>query len=80
MSGSFNAGVTALEMGVPLFVLSRGMLDMRAAGNKVLFRKGGIELPSEPKMAVKIIMKYARLRESTRDERKQFAPHSTKEI
>ncbi|MCS7029611.1 MAG: DNA-protecting protein DprA [Bacteroidia bacterium] len=47
MSGTFNAGKSALEMGIPLFVLSPKKFDTTPLGNKELIKKGGIEFSDE---------------------------------
>jgi len=53
MSGTFDAGKTALQMKIPLFVLSPGSFKNPPAGNKDLLRVGGIEVaPAEGIRAV----------------------------
>ncbi|MCX7929046.1 MAG: DNA-protecting protein DprA [Patescibacteria group bacterium] len=43
MSGTFNAGKTALEMGIPVFVLSPQFFNPQPQGNIDLIKSGGIE-------------------------------------
>jgi DNA processing protein len=50
MSGTFDAGKTALQMKIPLFVLSPDSFKKPAAGNKALIDRGGIEI--QPKDGV----------------------------
>ncbi len=47
MSGTLQAGLKALELGVPLFVLSPEDLKSAAEGNRQLIEKGGLELRKE---------------------------------
>lgn len=44
MSGTFEAGKTALELGVPVFVLSPSVLKGAPKGNIELIKKGAIEI------------------------------------
>lgn len=44
MSGTFDAGKTALEMGIPLFVVSPRSLKKPPPGNKALLNRGAIEI------------------------------------
>jgi len=43
MSGTFNTGRTALELNIPLFVLSPSLVQ-DSIGNKILIERGGIEI------------------------------------
>lgn len=56
MSGTFNSGKTALQMGVPLFVVSPRVFNNKPRGNSVLIEKGGIEVDAEN--AASSILKY----------------------
>ncbi|MEP0813519.1 MAG: DNA-processing protein DprA [bacterium] len=42
MSGTFDAGMSALKMGIPLFVVAPENLEDDCAGNRALIDKGGI--------------------------------------
>ncbi len=44
MSGTFNAGKTALQMGIPVFALSPKILNPTAQGNVDLIKNGAIEI------------------------------------
>lgn len=55
-SGTFDAGETALEMGIPLFVLSPRSLKNPPPGNEELLRRGGIEIKS--KDAIAAVLEY----------------------
>jgi hypothetical protein len=46
MSGTFDAGKSALKMGIPLFVLSPQILNPPPEGNGQLISLGGISLSS----------------------------------
>lgn len=56
MSGTFEAGKTALQMGVPLFVVDPCTLDSYPPGNKELIERGGIEIKSPD--AISTILKH----------------------
>ena len=52
-SGTFDAGKTALEMSIPLFVVSPNSFKNPPVGNKQLLKRGGIEIqPSDGIAAV----------------------------
>jgi DNA processing protein len=51
MSGTFDAGKTALQMGIPLFVLSPQSLGCSPEGNQQLIDKGGIEVNEQSAVA-----------------------------
>jgi DNA processing protein len=55
MSGTFDAGKSALEMGVPLFVVSPKSFKEPPAGNKALIKRGGVEIP--PQSGIGTILK-----------------------
>ena len=44
MSGTFDAGKSSLEMGIPVFVLSPSLFENPPIGNQNLIRLGGIEI------------------------------------
>ncbi len=44
MSGTFNTGITALKMQLPLFVISPNYFDIPPEGNNTLIEQGGIEI------------------------------------
>lgn len=44
MSGTFDAGISALEMGIPLFVVSPSAFKKAPHGNKALINRGGVEI------------------------------------
>ena len=44
MSGTFDAGISALEMGIPLFVVSPSAFKEPPPGNKALINRGGIQV------------------------------------
>lgn len=46
MSGTFDAGKSSLEMGIPVFVLSPSVFSDPPVGNSDLIRLGGIEIKS----------------------------------
>ena len=46
MSGTFDAGKTALQMGVPLFVVDPCILEAQPKGNRKLIERGGIKINS----------------------------------
>lgn len=52
MSGTFNAGISALEMGIPLFVISPSAFKKPPPGNKSLINRGGIEIEGEGSIGV----------------------------
>lgn len=54
MSGTFDAGKSALEIGVPLFVVSRASFKKAPAGNKMLLNRGGIEI--QPKAGTRTVL------------------------
>ncbi len=55
-SGTFDAGRTALEMKIPLFVVSPRSLKNRPPGNTQLIRRGGIEI--EPKHGIRTVLEH----------------------
>jgi predicted Rossmann fold nucleotide-binding protein DprA/Smf involved in DNA uptake len=55
-SGTFDAGKTALEMKIPLFVLSPRSLKKPPPGNKQLIRLGGIEI--DPKDGITAVLEH----------------------
>ena len=44
MSGTFDAGKTALKLGIPLFVLSPNLLSTKPEGNAQLIKMGAKEI------------------------------------
>lgn len=60
MSGTFDAGLTALQMNVPLFVIDPYALDARLPGNEELVKRGGVTV--EPEHAVEEILKHPQVR------------------
>ncbi len=57
MSGTFDAGKTALKYGIPLFVLSPKVFDKPMIGNQELIKLGGIEIKNEDDLISKLIEK-----------------------
>jgi len=55
-SGTFDAGKTALEMRIPLFVISPGSLKRPPPGNQQLIRRGGIEI--QPKDGIASVLEH----------------------
>jgi DNA protecting protein DprA len=55
VSGTFNAGIGALEMRIPLFVVSPGALKKPPPGNKSLMSRGGIEI--EPDSGIQRVLR-----------------------
>lgn len=47
MSGTFDAGISALGMGIPLFVVSPSAFKKPPPGNKSLINRGGIEIQAK---------------------------------
>ncbi len=56
MSGTFNAGKIALQMGVPLFVVDPRILETRPKGNRTLIERGGIEI--SPHDAITTVLEH----------------------
>lgn len=56
MSGTFDAGKTALDMRVPLFVVSPRAFENPPAGNEILFQRGGIEIGEDG--GISSVIKY----------------------
>ena len=52
MSGTFDAGKTALQMGIPLFVVDPRILASQPAGNRQLIEKGGIAIREDAITAI----------------------------
>ncbi len=50
MSGTFDSGLTALKMGIPVFVVSPAYFDDQPEGNKILIERGCYEL--DPSTAI----------------------------
>ena len=63
MSGTFDAGKTALGMKIPLFVVSPSSFKNPPLGNKELIKCGGIEIESKDGIAT--LLKYVEM-ESTK--------------
>ena len=56
MSGTFDAGISALEMGIPLFVVSPSAFKKPPLGNKALINRGGIEI--EPTGGIQTVFEH----------------------
>lgn len=54
MSGTFDAGKTALKYGLPLFVLSPDCFNTDVKGNEELIKMGGIEVKNEDDILAKL--------------------------
>ena len=72
MSGTFDAGKSALDMGIPVFVLSPKILS-DAKGNKDLIRLGGIEIENGNQ-----IIDYLKSNTKEQENRLQTVPQQTK--
>lgn len=57
-SGTFDAGKTALEMMIPLFVISPDSFKNPSVGNKQLLKRGGIEI--KPNDGIATVLEYIR--------------------
>lgn len=60
MSGTFNAGKTALEIKTPLFVISPAFFNNPPLGNEELINRGGIEI--HPKGGIAKLLKYLEMK------------------
>jgi DNA processing protein len=67
MSGTFDAGKSALEMGVPLFVVSPDAFKKPPAGNKALIARSGIE--TKPDDGVRTILEYLKTNKTGEQDR-----------
>src|SRR5690606_11316842 len=65
MSGTFDAGKSAIKMGVPVFVLSPQVLNPLSQGNIDLIKLGGIEF-SNGMDIVKFLEEHPEQRKSTK--------------
>jgi len=66
MSGTFDAGKTALEMGVPLFVVSPKAFKKPPSGNKALLNRGGIEM--RPEEGIRQVLEHLKTRSAEQKE------------
>jgi DNA processing protein len=67
MSGTFDAGISALEMGIPLFVVSPSAFKKVPPGNKALITRGGIQI--QPKDGIVPVEEHLRTSNTDPQER-----------